>query len=77
MNSPIQGTAADVMKIAMIRVDRALRTEGLRSRIILQVHDELLLEVPGEEKDQVMELLEREMTHAADFPAGSGCELRR
>ncbi|MCC2231046.1 DNA polymerase I [Hominifimenecus microfluidus] len=67
MNSPIQGTAADVMKIAMIRVDRALRTEGLRSRIILQVHDELLLEVPGEEKDQVMELLEREMTHAADF----------
>ena len=41
MNSPIQGTAADVMKIAMIRVDRALRTEGLRSRIILQVHDEV------------------------------------
>ena len=67
MNSPIQGTAADVMKIAMIRVDRALRTEGLRSRIILQVHDELLLEVPAEEKDQVMELLEREMTQAADF----------
>lgn len=67
MNSPIQGTAADVMKLAMIRVDRALKAAGLKSRIILQVHDELLLEVPAEEKETVMELLAREMKGAADF----------
>ena len=67
MNSPIQGTAADVMKLAMIRVDRALKAAGLKSRIILQVHDELLLEVPAEEKKTVMELLAREMKGAADF----------
>ena len=46
MNSPIQGTAADIMKIAMIRVDRRLREEGFAARIILQVHDELLVEAP-------------------------------
>ena len=67
MNSPIQGTAADIMKIAMIRVDRALREEGLRARIILQVHDELLVEAPEEEKEAVIRLLKREMEGAADF----------
>ena len=67
MNSPIQGTAADIMKIAMIRVDRALREEGLKARIILQVHDELLIEAPVEEKDAVAELLKREMSGAAQF----------
>lgn len=67
MNSPIQGTAADIMKIAMIRVDRALRNQGLKSRIVLQVHDELLIEAYRDELDQVKKLLVEEMKHAADL----------
>ena len=67
MNSPIQGTAADIIKIAMIRVWEALCREGLRSRLILQIHDELLIEaVPGEE-ERVMELLAQEMAGAASL----------
>ncbi|MDR1765078.1 MAG: DNA polymerase I [Lachnospiraceae bacterium] len=65
MNSPIQGTAADIMKIAMIAVDRALRDGGYRSRIVLQVHDELLVEAPEEEAELVKRLLEENMRHAA------------
>lgn len=67
MNSPIQGTAADIMKIAMLRVDKRLRTEGFASRIVLQVHDELLIEVPVDELDAVKELVVNEMKHAADL----------
>ena len=67
MNSPIQGTAADIMKIAMIRVDAALREAGLAARIILQVHDELLIEAPEAEEEQVKEILVREMRGAADL----------
>lgn len=67
MNSPIQGTAADIMKIAMIRVDRALRNRGLKSRIVLQVHDELLIEAYRDELLQVKELLVEEMKHSADL----------
>lgn len=67
MNSPIQGTAADVMKIAMIAVDRELRRRNLKSRIVLQVHDELLVETRKEETDLVMEILEDKMKHAADL----------
>lgn len=65
MNSPIQGTAADIIKIAMIRVDRRLRDEGLKSRLILQVHDELLIETSMEEEEQVKTILSEEMKHAA------------
>lgn len=65
MNSPIQGTAADIMKIAMTRVNRRLKAERLRSRIVLQVHDELLLEVPIEEKEAARRLLAEEMQAAA------------
>lgn len=67
MNSPIQGTAADIIKIAMIRVDRRLREEGLKSRIVLQVHDELLVEALEEEKMQVRRILEEEMDRAVDL----------
>ncbi len=64
MNTPVQGTAADIIKLAMVRVDRALRAEGLRSRMILQVHDELLLECPPEEADRAAQLLREAMEGA-------------
>ena len=67
MNSPIQGTAADIMKIAMNRVDERLRREQLASRIILQVHDELLVETRIEEVEQVKQILLEEMHGAADL----------
>ena len=67
MNSPIQGTAADIIKVAMLGVDRRLREESLRSRLILQVHDELLIETAVEEEKQVRKILTEEMMHAADL----------
>lgn len=67
MNSPIQGTAADIIKIAMIRVHDRLREEGLCSKLILQVHDELLIETKLEEQEQVAAILQEEMTGAADL----------
>ena len=67
MNSPIQGTAADIIKIAMVRVNERLRREGLRSRLILQVHDELLIETAKEELEVVSRILEEEMRGAADL----------
>lgn len=65
MNSPIQGTAADIIKIAMIRVAARLEEEGLKSKLILQVHDELLIETAIEEKDVVEAILREEMVNAA------------
>lgn len=65
MNAPIQGTAADIMKIAMIRVEKRLREENLKSKIILQVHDELLIETFKSEEAKVRELLKYEMENAA------------
>ncbi len=67
MNSPIQGTAADIIKIAMIRVWKALREAGLKSRLILQVHDELVIETALEEEEQVREILTENMKAAADL----------
>lgn len=67
MNSPIQGTAADIIKIAMIRVWRALRGAGLKSRLILQVHDELVIETAREEEEQVRKILSENMKAAAEL----------
>lgn len=67
MNSPIQGTAADIMKIAMIRVWERLHREKLQSRLILQVHDELLIETLKEEVEQVRQILTEEMQNAAEL----------
>ena len=64
-NSPIQGSAADLIKIAMIRIDAALRTRQMSSRMLLQVHDELVFEVPGPERDELTALVKHEMEHAA------------
>ena len=67
MNSPIQGTAADIMKIAMIAIDRELRKRGLSSRIVLQIHDELLIETAENEVEEVKEILTDKMKHAANL----------
>lgn len=67
MNSPIQGTAADIIKIAMIRVHDRMRREGLKSKLVLQVHDELLIETVKEEEAQVARILEEEMKNAAEL----------
>ena len=67
MNAPIQGTAADIIKIAMIGVDEELRKRNMKSRLILQVHDELLIEAEKDEVDEVKEILKDKMEHAADL----------
>ncbi len=67
MNSPIQGTAADIIKIAMNRVSEHLAKEGMRSKLILQVHDELLVETARDEVERVKEIVGEEMRHAADL----------
>jgi DNA polymerase-1 len=67
MNTPIQGSAADIMKLAMIAVYRRIRKEGLRSRVILQIHDELIVETHPEEIDAIEEILANEMGKAYDI----------
>jgi DNA polymerase-1 len=61
VNAPIQGTAADIIKVAMVNVSRCLKEEKLKAKMVLQIHDELLLEVPSEEIERVEEILKREM----------------
>ena len=68
MNAPVQGTAADIIKIAMIKVYNRLEKEGLKSRLLLQIHDELLVETAEDEKDAVLNILKEEMEGAADLP---------
>lgn len=67
LNAPIQGTAADIMKIAMIRVDQALSAAHARSRVVLQIHDELVLELAPGEQEEVTNLVKDAMEHAVDL----------
>ena len=67
LNAPIQGTAADIIKIAMVHVFRRLREEKLDAKLILQVHDELLIEVAQADKKRAAEILRQEMEHAASL----------
>ncbi len=76
MNAPIQGTAADIIKIAMIRVSERLRKEGLDTRLILQVHDELLLEAPACEAEKASAILKEEMMRAADMSVVMDVEVK-
>ena len=70
LNAPIQGSAADIIKVAMLRVDAALREAGLRSRMLLQVHDELVFEMATGEREQLEELVRAQMggAYALDAP---------
>jgi DNA polymerase-1 len=65
LNAPFQGSAADIIKIAMVRLDRALTAQGLRSRLLLQVHDELVLEAPAEEVSALSDTVRKVMEEAA------------
>lgn len=67
MNAPVQGTAADIIKIAMVRVNRRLKEEHLQSKLVLQIHDELIIETKKEEVEIVQKILVEEMMHAADL----------
>jgi DNA polymerase-1 len=67
MNSPLQGSAADLIKVAMINLHRALRAAGSQGALLLQVHDELVLEAPERETDAVVEIVRREMEQAASL----------
>jgi DNA polymerase-1 len=67
VNTVIQGTAADIIKVAMVRASDALAAAGLSTRVILQIHDELLFEGPPEEMEQATEIVTREMVGAADM----------
>ncbi len=73
VNTPLQGTAADLIKLAMIRIDSRLRAEGLATAMLLQVHDELVFEAPPEELDHVKKLVRREMeqVHPLEVPLGA------
>ncbi|MBQ6440888.1 MAG: DNA polymerase I [Mogibacterium sp.] len=75
MNTPIQGTAADIIKIAMNSVSAELRKRGLESRLILQIHDELIVEGPESEADAVRDILENCMMNAADLPVDLVCDI--
>jgi DNA polymerase I len=67
VNSPLQGTAADLIKLAMVRIDRALESSGCRSAMLLQVHDELVFECPPEEVQAVSALVKHEMENACEL----------
>jgi DNA polymerase-1 len=67
VNTPLQGTAADLIKLAMIRIDKLLAEKKLKTRMTLQVHDELLFDVPTSEVDEVRELVQHQMEHVIEL----------
>ena len=67
MNMPLQGSASDIIKMAMLKVDDAIREKGLRAQLILQVHDELILDVPKEEEETVKKLLVDQMENVVQL----------
>ena len=75
INMPIQGSASDIVKIAMLKVDEALRREGLQARMVMQVHDELLIEAPKAEAARAAEILRREMETAVELDVPLEVEL--
>jgi DNA polymerase-1 len=77
MNTPIQGTAADIIKVAMIRVDAELRERALRSRMLLQVHDELIFECPAAEVEAVRELSARLMRASIELKVPLKVDLKQ
>ena len=76
MNSPIQGTAADIIKIAMIRVFRRLKKEGVNARLVMQVHDELILEARREDAERAAQILREEMEGAVSFSVAMTVEVK-
>ena len=69
LNAPIQGSAADIIKLAMLNVQAAIESEKLESRLLLQIHDELILEVVAGEEEKIIELVKREMGAAYPLKA--------
>ena len=77
MNTPIQGTGADILKLAMIEVDKALKEKNLKSQMILQVHDELIVEVPEQQADLAAQILKEEMEHVVQFAVPLTVEVKK
>ena len=75
MNSPIQGTAADVIKIAMINVSKALKEANIDARLIMQVHDELIIDCPKNEEQEVMQLVRECMNSAIELKVPLICDV--
>ncbi len=74
-NMPIQGTAADIIKIAMVKVFNRLKSENMKSKLIMQVHDELILESPSDEKEKALEILKEEMENASNLKVKTSVEI--
>ena len=77
MNTPIQGTAADIMKLAMIEVSRRIKEEGYKSRVLLQVHDELVVEAVSEEKENLKTLFKRNYGIRCGIESTAHCRCPR
>ena len=67
LNTPIQGSAADIIKVAMVKFYNRLNEENLKAKLILQVHDELIVDCPEDEREKVLEIMKDVMTHAVDL----------
>ena len=77
MNSPIQGSAADIIKVAMNKVDAELREREMKSKLVLQIHDELIVEVPEQQADLAAQILKEEMEHVVQFAVPLTVEVKK